>query len=166
MNRIGSVSVLFLLGVSAIYAQVPASGAPAKPTPITADSKAPVVHAAEALKRPTAFWVENGKSRILRGAEVAKAPKNATVIDVEVFNLGGGQVYRKVRIPKGETFMSPKGIADTLVYVLKGKLHLRLGTVDTTVVAGDAYRKIAAQNNIYSALEDTVFIETDAPSKP
>ncbi len=143
----------------AVLAQAPA-GAP--PAPITAESKAALVNAASAPKRQTAFWVENGKAMAARGADVAKAPQGATVIEVKVFDLGGGQNYREITIRKGDMFSPPKGM-DALVYVLKGKLEVKLGSVTGTVGPGDAFRKIAIQDNNYKAIEETVIIETDAP---
>lgn len=150
-----------LFGAGTAFAQAPAAAPPA-PAPITADSKAAVVSGAAAPKRQTAFWVENGMPKAARGADVAKAPPGATVIDVKVFDLGGGQNYREITIKKGDSFSPPKGM-DALVFVLKGKLDVKLGAVTGTVGPGDAFRKIAIQDNKYTAVEETVIVETDAP---
>lgn len=149
--------VAVLLSATASFAQ-----APPPPAPITAESKAALVAGATAPKRQAAFWVENGKPMAARGADVAKAPQGAAVIDVKVFDLGGGQNYREITIRKGDSFAPPKGM-DALVYVLKGKLEVKLGAVSGTVGPGDAFRKIAIQDNNYKALEETVIVETDAP---
>lgn len=134
--------------------------------PITTSSNAPIVHGSEATKRRTATWVENGSPQIARGPDVANAPKGATVIDVEIFDLGGERSYRKVSLPRGAKVPSPRESATStaLVYVLKGKMNIKLGSVNATVAAGDAFRKIGAQENFYDVLEDTVFVETDAPT--
>jgi len=124
--------------------------------------RAAVVKGADITPRQTAFWVENGAPKAARGADVANAPKGATVIDVKVFDLGGGQNYREIKIRKGDAFSPPKG-RDALVYVLSGKLDVKLGDVKDTVGPGDSFRKIAAQDNNYTAVEETVIVETDAP---
>lgn len=142
------------------YAQAPA-GSPAPPPPVTAETRAPLVKSGEAAKRQTAFWTENGKAMVARGADLDKAPKSATVIDVKVFNLGGGQNYREIVIHKGGSFAPPRG--DALVYVLKGELDVKLGEVTGKVGPGDTFRKIGIQDNKYTALKETVILETDAP---
>jgi hypothetical protein len=42
-------------------------------------------------------------------------------------------------------------------------MKLKLGSVDAEVGEGDAWRKIAVQTNVYTALEDTLLLETDGP---
>jgi quercetin dioxygenase-like cupin family protein len=160
MKLFAAVISLGVLGSLAAYAQAPAAP-PAPQPPVTADTKAPLVKGSEATKRQTAFWTENGKPMVARGADLEKAPKSATVIDVKVFNLGGGQNYREIAIHKGGSFAPPKG--DALVYVLKGELDVKLGEVAGKVRQGDTFRKIGIQDNKYTALKDTVILETDAP---
>ena len=127
----------------------------------TADSKAPVVKGKELTKTPVAFYSENGKPVVARGPDSAKAPKDATVIQVEAIPLGGVN-YTRITIPKGKSFTAPKG-GDSIVYVLKGKLNVKLGTVSADVGAGDAWRKLAPQDNIYTAVDEAVILETSAP---
>lgn len=151
--RSGAIAAAILLAAPAA-AQAPAAG--------SADVAAPVVKADAAAKRQTAFWTENGKPMVARGADVAKAPKDATVIDVKVFDLGGGQNFREITVRKDSAFNPPKG-ADALVYVLKGRLQVKLGPATSVVGPGDSFRKVAALDNTYTALEETVILETDAP---
>jgi hypothetical protein len=148
-------AVALLLGAPAM-AQIP--GDAAAPAGLTA----PVVKADAAAQRQTAFWTENGKPMAARGADVAKAPQDATVIDVKVFDLGGGQNFREITIRKDSSFNPPKG-ADALIYVLKGRLQVKLGAATSVVGPGDSFRKVAALDNTYTALEETVILETDAP---
>ncbi len=139
-----------------------ASGIAFAQAPLTPESKAPVVRIKDVTKAPIAFYVENGKNIVARGPDAAKAPKGAVVLQVEIMPLGGAQNYRRITIAKGQSFTAPTN-SDTLVYVLKGKMKLKLGAVDAEVDEGDAWRKIAVQTNIYTALEDTLLVETDAP---
>lgn len=155
--KIAGLNCCLILATSiSAFAQAPA------PAPLTPDSKAALVQGANAPKRQTAFFVENGQPKALRGPDIAKAPAGAAVIDVKVFDMGGGQNYREITIKKGDSFAPPRG--DALVYVLKGKLDVKLGTVSGTVGPGDAFRKIGIQDNNYKAVEETVILETDAPA--
>lgn len=147
-----------LLMASGLYA-ITATAQPAA-EPVTA----PVVMADDAPSYPVAFWTENGEPKAARGEAVETAPDVATVINVKVFDLGNRQMFREITIQQGDAFSPPKG-RDALIYVLEGKLEVRLGEgVKAVVNAGDAYRKVAAQDNLYTALETTVILETDAPS--
>ena len=103
-----------------------------------------------------------GQLVVARGPDAAKAPKDAVVVQVEILPLGGTQTYRRITIAKGQSFTAPAN-SDTLVNVLKGRMRLKLGAVDAEVGVGDAWRKIAVQTNVYTALEDTLLVETDAP---
>jgi hypothetical protein len=155
---------LALAGTTAAFAQAPAAAPapPPPPPPITAESKAPVVKGAEVTAMEVAFWSENGKAMIARGPDVKNAPKTAAIAKVKAFPLGGGQMIRQVTFPKGAEISAPKG-GDTLVYVTKGKMELKLGSVTATVGPGDAFRKIAVQDNVYKCIEETTIVETDAP---
>ena len=154
---------LSMLGSIAANAQAPAAAPPPPPpAPLTAESKAPLVKGDAAPVRQTAFWMENGQPKAARGPDVAKAPKDSAVIDVKIFDLGGGQNYRQITIRKGDSFAPPRG--DALIYVLKGQLDVKLGTVTGKVGPGDAFRKIGIQDNKYTALEETLIVETDAPA--
>ncbi|MCB2106915.1 MAG: hypothetical protein KDE14_04400 [Rhodobacteraceae bacterium] len=153
-------SVKIAIGIGAIAAAV--SGMPA----VAQDAALPraaVVKGANIMPRQSAYWVENGERKAARGKDVATAPKDATVIDVKVFDLGGGQNYREIKIRKGDAFSPPKG-RDALIFVLSGKLDIKLGDVTDSVGPGDSFRKIAAQDNLYTAVEETVIVETDAPA--
>lgn len=130
--------------------------------PPATEATAPVVRVREVTKAPIAFYVENGKNIVARGPDAAKAPKDAVVLQVEIMPLGGSQNYRRITIAKGQSFTAPT-TSDTLVYLLKGKMRLKLGGVEAELGEGDAWRKIAVQPNIYTALEDTLLVETDAP---
>ncbi|MSO98929.1 MAG: hypothetical protein EXR11_12045 [Rhodospirillaceae bacterium] len=164
-----SLSVsLILSGAASAHAQAQAPAAapaaPPAPPPLTAESNSPVVKASEARMIDIAYWVDaSGKYMQARGEEAKNAPKNAAMAHVKVFNLGNGQNMREITLSKGAPFTAPKG-GDVLVYVTKGKIDLKLGKVSATVAAGDSYRKIGPQDNIYTCMEDScVFAETDAP---
>ena len=130
--------------------------------PAAAEATAPVVYAKNVSKSPIAFYMADGKNVVARGPDAAKAPKDAVVVQVEIMPLGGTQSYRRITIAKGQSFTAPTN-SDTLVTVLKGRMKLKLGTVDAEVGEGDAWRKIAVQTNVYTALEDTLLLETDGP---
>ncbi len=155
---------LALAGASGAYAQAPAAAPPPPPPPLTADSKAPVVKAGEAMAVEVAFWTDaTGKYNVARGAEAKNAPKNAAMAHVKFYQLGNGQNMREVTLPKGAPFTAPKG-GDCLVFVTKGKLNVKLGTVSASLVAGDSYRKIGVQDNIYTCDDAScTIVETDAP---
>ena len=154
MKFISLTAALLLSG--AAYAAQPATSAP----PLTADSKAPVAKSADQPVTPVAIFQQDGKPMILRGPDVAKAPANAVKFSTKVFQLGNGQVFREISLPKGMTLPAPK-TGDTIVYVVKGRVDVKLGTVAAQVGPGDTWRKIAPQDNLYTALEDVVLIETD-----
>ena len=156
MKFISLTAALFLSGAAVAYAAQPAAPAP----PLTADSKAPVAKSADQPVTPVAIFQENGKPMILRGPDAAKAPANAVKFSTKVFQLGNGQVFREISLPKGMTLPAPK-TSDTIVYVVKGRVDVKLGTVSAQVGPGDTWRKIAPQDNLYTALEDVVLIETD-----
>lgn len=157
--KLASLSLGLIL--AATTAAIAAEAPPAPPA-LTADSKAPVVKGADLTKMPVAFINENGTMKVVRGPDALKAPKDATVIQVEPIPLGGVN-YQRLTIPKGKSFTAPKG-SDSIVYVLKGKINVKLGTVTADLGPGDAWRKLSPQENVYTAIEETQILETAAPA--
>lgn len=149
-----------LAAAAVANAQAPASAPPA-PALTTVNSTAPVLKGKELPQIDVAMWTENGKAMVARGADVKNAPKTATVFKVRPFPLGSGGAIREVSIPKGGGFSPPK-TTDTMVYMIKGRLKVKLGSVTGEVGPGDVFRKIALQNNSYAALDDVVFVEAEA----
>ncbi len=163
--KLASLSLgLIIAATSAALAQPPAAAPAAPPAPpaLTADSQAPVVKGKDLTKNAVAFITENGQLKVVRGPDALKAPKDATVIQTEVFPLGGVN-YTRITIPKGKAFTAPKG-SDSVVYVLKGKINVKLGTVTADLEPGDAWRKLSPQVNTYTAIEETTILETAAPA--
>ncbi len=163
--KLASLSLgLIIAATTAALAQPPAAAPAAPPAPpaLTADSKAPIVKGKELTKNPVAFITENGATKVVRGPDALKAPKDATVIQTEAFPLGGVN-YTRITIPKGKSFNAPKG-GDSMVYVLKGKVKVKLGSVTAELGEGDAWRKLGPQDNTYSAVSEVVILETSAPA--
>jgi hypothetical protein len=142
------------------YAQTPAS-TPQSPVATTVNSTAPVLKGAEVPQLDVAMWTENGKAMVARGPDAKNAPKTATIFKVRPFALGSGGAIREVSIPKGGGFSPPK-TTDTMVYMIKGHLKVKLGSVTAEVGPGDVFRKIALQDNSYAAVDDVVFVEAEA----
>jgi quercetin dioxygenase-like cupin family protein len=114
---------------------------------------------------PVALWMENGKPMVLRGAEAKNAPPSATVIEAVFYNLDGPS-YRRVIFPKGARFSPPSNPAsDTILYVLKGRVEVKLGDeAEVTVGPNDAFRERAGTITRFHALERSELVETSVPS--
>jgi quercetin dioxygenase-like cupin family protein len=124
-----------------------------------------VVKAKDAPVIPAALWMENGKPMVLRGAEAKKAPPTATVIQAVVYNLGGPS-YRRVIFPKGARFSPPSNTADTLLYVLKGRVEVKLGDEPMVEVGpNDAFRERAGVLTQFHAVEESELVETNVPAQ-
>ena len=154
MKLISLTAALLVSG--AAYAAEPA----AAPAPLTADSKAPVVKSTEGTVTPVAIVMQDGKPTMMRGPDAAKAPADAKKFSVKAFALGNGNVYREISLSKGTVLPAPKN-GDTIVYVVKGHLSVKLGAENAQVGPGDTWRKIAPQDNVYTAVDDAVIVETD-----
>ena len=130
--------------------------------PAMADKKPELIaYGKTAPAMQVALWAENGKPMVARGAEAVKAaPATATIANVHVLALGVPN-FRQVVFPKGAKILPPAGPTDTLVYVLKGHMKLKLGDSKGEVGPGDAYHKVAGQDNFYEVIEETTIVETD-----
>ncbi len=156
MKLFSLTAALLLTGATAAYAAEPA----AAPAPLTADSKAPVVKSADGAVTQVAIVNEGGKMTMLRGPDAAKAPAGAMKFSVKAFPLGNGNAFREITLPKGTVLPAPKN-GDTIVYVVKGHVNVKLGTETAQLAAGDTWRKIAPQDNVYTSTDDAVIVETD-----
>ncbi len=145
-----------LYGGMCAFAQTPAS-----PAPVTITSTAPVVRSDDVPKRPTAFYRVDGKPVTKSGSDIAQAPANALIVQFEDFPLGGRAAFRRITIPKGRAYI-PHGGTDMIGYLVQGKLGLKLGSVATEVGVGDTWRRIAMQENLYTAIEEVVILEAEA----
>lgn len=156
------LSVGFVVAFSAVaLAQTPAAPAAAPAAP-AADVKATIVTGKNATVTQAALWSEGGKPMIARGAEAMKtAPKDATIANLRVYPLMGF-TFREVTFPKGAKFLTPMGPMDTVLYVVKGRIKVKLGGVEGEVGPGDTLRKISGQISSYEILEEAVVLETDA----
>lgn len=148
---------LMVCGGMCAVAQAPAN----RPAPVTVDSTAPVVRSADVPKQRTAFYRVDGKPIVKSGPDVAQAPANALIIQFEDFPLGGRAGFRRITIPRGRAYI-PHGGTDMVGYLVQGKLGLKLGKVVTEVGVGDTWRRIALQENLYTAIEEVVILESEA----
>jgi quercetin dioxygenase-like cupin family protein len=114
---------------------------------------------------PVALWTEDGKPNVLRGPEAKNAPPSATVIESVFYNLDGPS-YRRVIFPKGAHFSPPSNPAsDTILYVLKGRVEVKLGDeAAVTVGPNDAFRERAGTITKFHALERSELVETSIPA--
>jgi quercetin dioxygenase-like cupin family protein len=149
--------------VGAIAAGLIASAAAQAPTAaaskfIAKGKDAPVI--------PVALWMENGKPMVLRGADAKNAPPSATVIKAVFYNLDGPS-YRRVIFPAGAKFSPPSNTADTLLYVVKGRVEVKLGDEPMVEVGpNDAFRERAGVLTQFHALEESELVETNVPAQP
>jgi hypothetical protein len=136
----------------AAYAQSPVA-------PAARAAQPQIVKGKDVPVLPVALWVENGKPMMAQGPDAVKtAPKNAVMAKIKIYALGGPSI-RQATIQKG-TVMPPAN-NDTLVYVLKGRMKVKLGALEGEVGPGDSFYKLGDQTNIYETLEETVIIETN-----
>ena len=165
MQQIRLTLALALAGI-AVGSQLTcaADGPAAAPAPAAARA-APklVVKGKDAPVVPVALWTENGKPMVLRGADSKNAPAGATIVHATIYNLGGPS-FRKVVFPKGARFSPPSNTEDTLLFVLKGRLKVKMGDVAAEVGPNDAFRERAGVMTEFDAVEETELVETNIPA--
>ena len=154
--KLFNISLALALALATLaQAQTP----PAAPAPrklIVRGKDAPVV--------PVALWMENGKPMVLRGPDVKNAPATATHVQATIYNMDGPS-FRRVSFPKGARFSPPANTADTLLYILKGRLKVSMGDVSGEVGPGDAFREVAGVLTSFEVLQKTELIETNIPAQ-
>ena len=133
----------------------------------TSKPKGSVVRGKDLTEAARAEWMENDKPIVARTPEeMAKAPANAAQLRVKRYDFDGNSI-RWVNLAKGGTNNPEIATrADTLVYVIKGRLRRTQGSDVFEVTAGDAVLERWNEPGRWDIVEDSQIIATDAPVRP
>ena len=115
--------------------------------------------AAEAETAHIAEWLDGGKLVRATGEAAAAAPPDAARYTVRVFPLPGYNLI-ETTVPMGTVILHRSCAFDQLFYLIKGRLKASIGGTIDEVVEGDSMRAPAGTAHGFSALENSVFIQT------
>ena len=115
------------------------------------------------LPNPEATWITAGEA----GSGAAPPDWSGITVDgsptciVRTFDLPDHPLI-ETRLSEGATLPARRVARDQLFYVVRGRLRVKLADVDDEVFTGDCMCSPADSDYSFTALEDTVFIQTAA----
>ena len=109
------------------------------------------------LAEPEATWITAAE------AGPATAPEGTPACLVKVFDLPGHPLV-ETRLARGATLLPRRDALEQMFYVVSGHLRVTLADTQDDVVTGDCMRSPAGSDYTFTALEDTVFIQTAVPA--
>ncbi len=130
--------------------------------------KGTIMRAKEAKVGPLRLeWLENGKemgASAEKPDEMKKAPKDAIRLVTTRYQFDGNSIrYASLKKGAGHTSTYDNKRVDVLIYIAKGRLRRKEGDQTVELVAGDTTREKLGNAGWWEAVEDSVFISTDAP---
>jgi len=131
----------------------------AMPAPQHANPEATWLKASQAQVSNVVEWLDIGKLLSATVETAALAPADASRYAVHTFALPGYPLL-ETRLAKGTVMLPRSEGSDQLFYVVKGAMHAVLADTAVDVVTGDSMRSLAGRDYSFTALEDTVFIQT------
>jgi quercetin dioxygenase-like cupin family protein len=132
---------------------------------MTADKepKAQVVNAKDAVVRPSAQWMEEGKLKLVRlPEEIVKAPPGAGIGFSRPF---GFNQFRLQNYKGGGKLASYTPPLSGMVYVVSGRSRIQIGDESVVVSQGDFVFEEGNVPHGWELSDEIVFLATNAPLK-
>ena len=128
------------------------------------NAEAAWITAAQAGWVYVAEWIEGAKVRCVSGEAVGSAPSGASHYAQKSFTLQGYTLV-ETHVTTGNSILPRTDRADNLFYVIKGRMNAVIADTRDEVIAGDTLRSVAGRPYGFTALEDSVFVQTAVPSR-
>ena len=130
------------------------------------EARKAIVTSRQAVASETAEWESGGRAvRVSTAEQIRKAPSHAQRVSTRRFAGDGNSIFEVTRVG-GRSNISTRSGSDLLIYIVKGRARRMEGGQLFDLVPGDCAREKVGNSGYWEALEEVVYIATEAPLNP